>query len=531
MAKARRWRVEGVKLGLEQEESPEALVKAVARALGTSAEAVGEVAVIKRSFDARKHTAGFVYLLDAQVWGAVRPRGVKVGEVPEVAVAPPPKRLRDPGARVAVVGAGPAGLFAALALARAGLKPILLDRGKAVEGRGKDVGALINRAVLDPESNLCFGEGGAGTWSDGKLTTRIGAGGAREVLEILHEMGAPARILTDGKPHLGTDRLVKILRALRAALIDAGAEVLFSARVDGIDMEGGQVKGLRLSDGAKVAADRVVLAVGHSSGEMYEHLLASGVQLEAKPMAMGFRVEHPQALINQIQYGSFAEHPSVPTADYRLTAQHGARGIYSFCMCPGGQIMPTATRPDTVIVNGMSNASRSGRWANAALVVTVSPEDYARYGDGPLAGARMQLAIEQAAATLGGGQFRAPAQSVPDFLAGRASTDLRKTSYRPGVTPSDLRDLFPAPITDALRVALRDFERRMPGFITADAILHGVETRTSAPVRILRGDDLQSVSVKGLYPAGEGAGYAGGIVSAAVDGLKVARRILDELSE
>lgn len=523
-------RLFGIKLDLEHDE--DALHRVVARVLKTAPDAIHELNLVRRSFDARGRRPRFVHIVDVAA-ELRRPPRLKTGRIEET---PPPLPLRNARVtrqeRIAVVGAGPAGLFAALTLAQAGLKPILIDRGKPVETRGKDVGALMNRAILDPESNLCFGEGGAGTWSDGKLTTRISAPQVRHVLNSLHAFGAPERILTEGKPHLGTDKLVKILKACRKHLIDLGVEVRYSTRVDALDITAdGTLRALILSDGERVDIDRCVLAVGHSARALYQRLVEYRVTLTPKPFAVGFRVEHPQALINTIQYGEYAEHPAVPTADYRLTARAGDRGVYSFCMCPGGQLMPTTTHPEEICVNGMSNASRSGRYANAALVVSVTPEDYGKLHAGPLAGAAFQTAAERAAATLGGGGFLAPAQTVPDFLAGKASTQLRRTTYRPGVTPSKLDSLYPSFIIDALKSALYDFDRRMPGFLTEDAVLHGVETRTSAPVQITRGEDLQSVNVQGLYPAGEGAGYAGGIVSAAVDGIRVADRIVRELSE
>ena len=533
----RHWRVSQLTLDLEQDED-DALLPSVAKRMRVSERDITSVAVVKRAFDARGRSPRFVYTLDVTLSRKAR----RAPRTQRGRVEPAPRRARmepitvhrkEP---VAIVGAGPAGLFAALTLAQGGLQPILIDRGKPVEARAKDIGALINRAVLNPDSNICYGEGGAGTWSDGKLTTRIGAAEIRYVLETFTEFGAPERILVDGKPHLGTDKLVKLLKSFRAALLGLDVDIRFDTCVEDLLVEGGHVVGLRLRGGETLKVPRIVFAVGHSARTLYRALHAQGIPIVAKSLAVGFRVEHPQAFVNEVQYGEFAEHPKVPTADYRLAAKadHDTRGVYSFCMCPGGQIMPTATHEDEVVTNGMSYAARQGRWANAALVVTVTPDDFApwaQHPDDPLAGVAFQEAAERAAATLGGGAFKAPAQRVTDFLQGVPSTELRKTTYRPGVTPTDLAGLYPEAITASLKEALHDFEGSMPGFIMDDAILHAVETRTSAPLRIVRGDDMQSVGCRGLYPSGEGAGYAGGIVSAAVDGIRVARQILRELSE
>lgn len=539
MGQDRRLRIDQVFIDLEADPERE-LIAAAARRLGTTAAAIRELTPVRRAFDARQRRPRFVYTVDATVDGSARLRNAERFAAPPAPFALPEHRVRRQE-RIVIVGAGPAGLFAALTLARAGLKPILLDRGRVVERRAKDVGALVNRGLLDEDSNICYGEGGAGTWSDGKLVTRIGSAEVRSVLETLHAFGAPDRILLDAKPHLGTDKLVKIIRRFREVLLSHEAELRFETRAEELVLRDGAVRGVRTQHGETIDCDRLLLAVGHSARALYRSLLTQGVALEAKPFAVGYRVEHPQALINEIQYKGFATHPRVPTADYRLTAQVGegeaGRGVYSFCMCPGGVIMPTATRSDEVVVNGMSNASRSGRWANAALVVTVSPRDFAGDGDAVLAGADFQRAAEQRAFTLGGGGFRAPAQRVTDFLARRPSPELRKTTYGPGVAParldlgSDEGGIFSASIIEALQGGLRAFERRMRGFISDDAVLHAVETRTSAPVRLPRGEDFQSVNVRGLYPLGEGAGYAGGIVSAAVDGIRAADRIARELSE
>ncbi|CAM9754198.1 unnamed protein product [Pylaiella littoralis] len=477
------------------------------------------------------------------------------------------------GPSVVVVGAGPAGLFAALELVEFGLKPIIVERGMPVERRGRDIGALFNRAILDPDSNLCYGEGGAGTWSDGKLTTRIGRNSenVRKVLETLVAHGAPERILVDGKPHLGTDKLVRILRDLRAMLIERGATFRFDTKVEGFLTRGGgergAIRGLKLAGGGEIVADRVILAVGHSARPVYERLLDSGVSLQAKGIAVGFRIEHPQEMINELRYG--AEIASmvdrgrgkIPVADYRLTQSLGAmsgqergdaeegvkeaatrtgnqdRSCYSFCMCPGGQVVPTSVDPKEVCVNGMSFSKRESKWANAALVVSLSPGDVAEdvaamegadAGNGPLRGVRWQSTMERRAADMGGGNLVAPVQRVTDFMSGSAGldADLPSSSYRLGVRAAPLHELYPSHVTDGLREALEAFERRMPGFVCDQALLHGVETRTSSPVQVERDAvTLECPSMAGLFPTGEGAGYAGGIVSAAVDGIRVGQSV------
>lgn len=537
-------RVEGVRLDFQA--SIEELPGKVAKRIGVDPGAVIEVEVIKVSLDARgrpKNVFNVRAKIDAGVVPAILPGPVRLvsGEEEGPQAFHPTK-----DEHVIVIGAGPSGLFCAHRLAGSGVRTTLLDRGQPVEIRGRDVSGLMHRGELKEDSNICFGEGGAGTWSDGKLYTRVSDPRGRHVLETIVELGGPEDILVKGKPHLGTDRLVRLCKMFRARLLEEGCEVRFGAFVKAIrigERHGRRkVLGVELRDGEKIDGDRVVLAVGHSAREMYHHLVDLEVHLEPKPFAVGFRVEHRQELINEIQYGRYAGESELPSADYRLATNFGdgkeRRGVYSFCMCPGGQIVPSHTLPEGICVNGMSHASRKGHWANSALVVTVRPEDYGAYEDrseargGVLAGMVFQHEAEKAAYRLGGGGFIAPAQRLTDFKEGVASKNVRKATYKPGIIAADLSRTYPEFVIANLRAALDDFEGRMKGFLTDDALLIGVETRTSAPVCVVRDDEsLQSVSVDYLYPCGEGAGYGGGIVSAAIDGLRVAEQILTELSE
>jgi uncharacterized FAD-dependent dehydrogenase len=382
-----------------------------------------------------------------------------------------------------------------------------------------------------------FGEGGAGAYTDGKLSTRINHPFVRKVIETFARFGAPDRILVQGKPHIGSDLLPFAVEAMRNELIQMGVEVRFHARVDDVLSTDGQVTGVKLSDGSVLHSDRVVLAPGNSARELYERFAADGrILVEAKPFALGFRAEHPQALINEIQYGDkVADHPKLPPADYKLAENLAVdgelRGVYSFCMCPGGIVVPTPTEEGMQCTNGMSNSRRNSKYANAGIVVSVSVEDFAKEGfTGPLAGLEFQRFHEKKAYELGGGRFYAPSQSIPDYLTGRVKKKIEGTTYRPGLAQVNLATLFPPWLTTSLKQALKTFDQKMPGFITDEGSLIGIEARTSSPVRITRNEALQSVSVKGLYPAGEGCGYAGGIVSSGIDGLRVAEQICGELA-
>jgi uncharacterized FAD-dependent dehydrogenase len=428
---------------------------------------------------------------------------------------------------VEIFGSGPAGTFASLRLAEAGVPSTILDRGNPVQPRRHDL-AQLTRGQLNSESNYCFGEGGAGTYSDGKLYTRSKDRPAVDrVLRVLVRVGAPAEIAVESRPHVGSNRLPRVLTALRLHLESLGVQYLFESRAVGLRRDRDRLRAVLLAGGDEIAADAVVLAVGHSARESYDWLRAAGVPIERKGLAVGVRLEHPQPVIDQIQYGPHASNPALPAAFYELKARGGERSVYSFCMCPGGWIVPAATEPGGVVVNGMSLSRRDSPFANAGLVVELQPADFGPDAAGPLAGVALQRQIEQAAFRLGGGDFRAPGQRLRDFLAERPSGDLPTSSYRPGVVPAPIETMFPAVVAQALRAGLAELYRRIPRFLHPDAVLIGAETRTSAPIRIPRDPaSLQAPGFPGLYPVGEGAGYAGGIVSAALDGARAAAAIL-----
>ena len=439
--------------------------------------------------------------------------------------------------RPIVIGTGPCGLFAGLILAQMGFRPILLERGKQVRERTVDTFGLWRKRVLNPESNVQFGEGGAGTFSDGKLYSQIRdpMHHGRKVLTEFVQAGAPEEILYVNKPHIGTFRLVTMVESMRATIESLGGEIRFSSRVEDIRIEQGRVRGVTLATGEELRADHVVLAIGHSARDTFAMLHARGVYLEAKPFSIGLRIEHPQSLIDRARFGPQAGHPLLGAADYKLvhhaSGSHSGRNrsVYSFCMCPGGTVVAAASEPGRVVTNGMSQYSRNERNANSAIVVGIAPEDFAVHdaSGSPLAGIALQRHWEEHAFALGGGNYDAPAQRVGDFLAQRASTAFGTTlpSYTPGVRLGDLSTALPDYAIAAIREALPAFDRQLKGFAMADALLTGVETRTSSPLRIKRGADCQSINTRGLYPAGEGAGYAGGILSAAVDGIKVAEAV------
>lgn len=513
---------------------PEALPAAVAERLRVLPSALRNVAVFKRSHDARKKNApAFIYTVDVEVddESAVLAglQDEKIGLAPDTRYQFVTRAPEPLASRPVIVGFGPAGIFAALVLAQMGFRPIVLERGKPVRERTKDTWRLWRNNQLDPESNVQFGEGGAGTFSDGKLYSQIKDPRhlGRKVLTEFVKAGAPEEILYLAHPHIGTFRLVSMVERMRAEIESLGGEIRFHSRVAGVDIHQGSIRGVRLAGGEVVAAEHVVLALGHSARDTFVMLREAGVFMEAKPFAIGFRIEHPQSLIDRARLGANAGNPLLGAADYKLVyhASNG-RAVYSFCMCPGGQVVAATSEPNCVVTNGMSQYSRAERNANAGIVVNVTPEDFGGEND-PLAGIAFQRKLEAHAFELGGGNYEAPGQLVGDFLAGRPSTQLGTVipSYQPGVRLTDLSSALPDFAIDAIREAIPAFDRQIRGFALADAVLTGVETRTSSPLRLSRNEDLQSTNVRGLYPAGEGAGYAGGILSAAIDGIKVAEAV------
>ena len=517
-------RLNQVLLGLDEDESR--LPEKVAELIGVPVCDISGLRVVRRGIDARRKPRIFrVFSVDFELADEVRllQRRPEVKNLREAPRSNPPEIIRIDGHhRVLVVGMGPAGLFSALWLARCGAEVVLVERGRELERRCRDVDLFWENGSLDPESNAQFGEGGAGTFSDGKLTTRINDPGASFVFQELVECGAPEEILLEAKPHVGTDRLRQVLLNFRRRLQSLGVDIRFETRLTEILTRAGRIHGGILNDREECLCSSLVLAPGHSARDTYRMLYEKGVSLESKPFAVGLRVEHPAALIKSIQWGH-ADHPRLPAADYRLTYNNpvSGRGTYSFCMSPGGEVIVASSEPGSLVVNGMSRFERSGGFSNSALVVSVQGSDFD--GQDPLAGVRFQRVWEEKAFRAGGGNYFVPAQNLLRFL-GMGEGTLNSTA-RPGIREADMADILPPFVVEELCEALPWFNRKMPGFISSEATLTGIESRTSAPLRILRGENGQSISHPGLYPAGEGAGYAGGIVSSAVDGLKVAECI------
>ena len=511
----------------------EALPAAIRARLGLDEGVPLSWSVARRGYDARnKQDIRLVYSVDVSQPISVAIHGPHVGPIPDVAYRPVARAPSQLALRPVVIGAGPCGLFAGLVLAEMGFRPLILERGRVVRERTRDTWGLWRHGVLVPESNAQFGEGGAGTFSDGKLYSGIKEARdlGRKVLSEFVAAGGPEEILWNNKPHIGTFRLVTIVEGIRAKIEALGGEYRFGAKVIGIDIatsnDGGrQVRALELESGEIIATDHVVLAIGHSARDTFHMLHEHGVFMEPKPFSIGVRIEHPQSMIDRARFGRFAGHKRLGAADYKLVhhARNG-RSVYSFCMCPGGQVVAAASEPGGVVTNGMSQYSRAEFNANAGIVVDITPDDYP---GGPLAGIEFQRHWEALAFKAGGENYFAPCQRVGDFLEGQASTGLGSVipSYRPGVRMTDLRECLPEFVIAAMREALPLFDRRIPGFAMDDAVLTGVETRTSSPLRIRRGPGFESINTTGLYPAGEGAGYAGGILSAGVDGIKVGEAV------
>lgn len=520
-----------IKLPLDHPKS--ALEVAILKKLGVQSDELLSYSVFKRSYDARrKDNISLIYSLNVEVRQEKeilrrKRKDNTIRIAPDTSykfVTQAPDNLSQ---RPLVVGTGPCGLFAGLVLAQMGFNPIIIERGKRVRERTVDTFDFWRQRKLDPESNVQFGEGGAGTFSDGKLHTQIKDKNhlGRKVLTEFVEAGAPKEILYISKPHLGTLKLVKIVEKMRNTIQNLGGEFLFQSRVDDLIIENGHLHGVVLTSGEKLHSDHIILAIGHSARDTFQMLYQRGVKIEAKPFSMGLRIEHPQPMIDKCRFGESAGNLILGAADYKLV-HHSSNGrsVYSFCMCPGGTVLAASSEPSTVVTNGMSQYSRNAGNANSAIVVEVFPKDYP---GSPLAGINYQRKWEQRAFELGGGTYDAPGQLVGDFLAGRPSTVFGSVlpSYKPGVKLGDLSTSLPDFIIEAIREALPVFDKQIQGFVMADAILTGVETRSSSPIRIVRGRDFQSVNITGLYPAGEGAGYAGGILSSAMDGIKIAEAV------
>ncbi|PSN11914.1 hypothetical protein C7271_24070 [filamentous cyanobacterium CCP5] len=524
-------RLSEIKLPLDHPET--ALQEAILKKLRIAAADLTGYTIFKRSYDARKKpNIILVYIVDVETpqEPALLKRFKKdphVVPTPDmtyrvVAQAPP-----DASDRPIVIGTGPCGMFAGLLLAQMGFRPLLLERGKSVRDRSVDTFGFWIKKRLNPESNAQFGEGGAGTFSDGKLYSQVRDPKhyGRKVLTELVKAGADPEILYVNKPHIGTYRLVKIVQNLRATIESLGGEIRFQSRVVDIDIDQGQVQGVRLENGDYIPSRQVVLAVGHSARDTFQMLCDRGVYIEPKPFSIGFRIEHPQSLIDRCRFGKNAGHDRLGAADYKLVHHcENGRSVYSFCMCPGGKVVAAASEPGRLVTNGMSEYARNESNANSAIVVGITPEDYP---DGPLAGIALQRSLEERAFALGGGTYEAPGQLVGDFLAGRPSTEFGQVqpSYKPGVHLGDLSSSLPEFAIAAIREAIPAFDKKIQGFAMDDAVLTGIETRTSSPIRIKRNEEYQSINTIGLYPAGEGAGYAGGILSAGIDGIKVAEAV------
>lgn len=519
---------------LKLDEPMELLKKKVSKKLKIDKEEIKEFKILKESIDARKkHDIKFNYIIEVKCKNEknliqrLKDKDIRLEEEVKDEFVYGTKEMKS---RPVVIGLGPAGLFAALTLAKHGYKPVVYERGEDVDNRTKTVEKFWNgETTLNLESNVQFGEGGAGAFSDGKLTTRIKDKKCTYVLEELVKAGAPKEIIYSGKPHVGTDILKTVVKNIREEIKKLGGEVNFNSKLEKINIKDGKLQSI-IVNGKEVNCETLILAIGHSSRDTYEMLYKEGVYMEPKAFAIGVRIEHPQKMINESQYGEYANHPRLKAADYKLTYQSEKlnRGVYSFCMCPGGVVVAAASEKGRLVSNGMSYHARDLENANSALVVTVGPDDFK--GDSPLKGMEFQRKYEEMAYKLGGSNYNAPIQLVGDFLKDRPSEKLGSVTptYKPGFEFKELKNCLPDYVVEALREGIVYFDKKIKGYAMDDAVLTGIETRTSAPVRMDRNENLESINVKGLYPTGEGAGFAGGIISAAVDGIKVAEKIMKE---